>query len=126
MLVEASRILWITGRIALLDQLMEERWQKLIPTVEEEPKSVDVFAFHCACGKSFTSKLGRSKHLNWTKGLCNKLDGQTVGADLGTGTAPVLASDLDDVGARGIVGMGGEGGGLVGGPDDAPADGFLR
>ena len=120
-----NRMLWIVGRIALLDEIADERWQKLVPVEEEAPKSL-LTLFACACGKHFTSKLGRSKHLNWTNGSCNKLNGQAVSADLGVGAASVLPSDLDDVGAGGVIGVGSEGGSLVGGPDDSPADRFLR
>ena len=117
----ANRMLWIVGRLALLEDIVDERWAKLGAVEEEAPKPL-LPLFPCVCGRNFISRAGRSKHLNWTKGLCNKLNGHAVGADLGVGAAPVLSSNLNDVGTGGVLGVGGEGGGLVGGPDDPPAN----
>ena len=129
----ANRMLWIVGRLALLDEIVEERWAKLAnveaPDLTKDiPQKHKQFFFNpeftCkVCDRPFLSKGGLLKHQWW---LRDKLDGHAVGADFGAGAAPVLPRDLDNVGPGGVLGVGGEGGGLVGGPDDPPADRFLR
>ena len=131
------RLIYVEGRLRVLEAIAIQRWINLgiaveRTLVEQEPPIVEP-KWKCGCGRGFFKKQGISAHRRWSENikcyagevLSDKLDSQRVRGDLGRRSRAVLARHLDNNGGRGVGAVGGVISGLGSHADKALGDGLL-